>query len=406
MQNLLAFVAALALFGASVVADEVTITKGEAAAVIRIGDEVLGTYRFGEDLPKPYLIAVSAPGSLELLRSEIDDEPVEEHAPGNKVFVAAESAELKADPKANDGGKSAGQAKLGEILNVVQVEGNWLKLADKDAWIAARDVVPVKAMVTRIVDLDPPQIKDRKDPRYYDHPHHKGVWLSVDEVNGIKFWNEDGRIENELVDVKQAAGSPAVMEVRNHWLDGDGKPLVKEETTIHVFPHRLFVYDVTFTAVDKPVTFEDTKEGMFAIRLPNTMREMVGGGPVVNADGVEGANQAWGRASHWVDYVGPVGGHKFGVTLMDHPENPRPSRYHVRDYGLFGINPFGAEAYTKGKDDPQPADPLVLGPGQSIRFRYGLYVHRDGVEEGNVAKVYDQFRTLPAPEQVEKKAGQ
>jgi hypothetical protein len=63
----------------------------------------------------------------------------------------------------------------------------------------------------------------------------------------------------------------------------------------------------------------------------------------------------------------------------------------VRDYGLFAINPFGQKSYTQGTDDPQPAAPLTLKPGESVRFRYGLYVHRGDATEGQVAAAYEQF---------------
>jgi hypothetical protein len=381
--------AALLLTTSLASAADVTITKGPSTAVIRIGDEIAGTYRFGKDLPKPYLIAVSAPGAIDLLVKELGQAPADEFAPGNRVFVAVEDAALRTTKTAAD----TPVAKFGEILNVSEFQDGWLKLADRNAWIQARDVVPLKAMVTRVVNLQPPAIKDKTHPTYYDHPHHKGVWVSVDEVNGIKFWAEDGKIENAGVEVVQASGDPAVLKVTNHWLDADGRPLVVETATISIHANRLFDYDLTFSAADKPVTFDDTKEGMFAIRLPNSMREMIAKGPVVTAEGGQGTKGAWGRPAAWIDYVGPVAGHNFGVTVMDDPKNPRASRYHVRDYGLFAINPFGQGAYTKGTDGEIPAAPLALKPGESARFRYGLYIHRGDAAEGHVAEAYEQFKT-------------
>ena len=218
-----------------------------------------------------------------------------------------------------------------------------------------------------------------------DHPHHKGIWLSVDEVNEIKFWAEAGKILN--VSVEAIEGNPGQLKLKNHWLGKDELPVLVETTTISIFPSRLVIYDTTLTAAVPKVTFEDTKEGLFGIRVASTMREKVGG-IVTNAEGKKGTKECWGQPSKWVDYTGPVGGKEYGVAIMDHPSNFRPSRYHVRDYGLFTVSPFGEGSY---QNDKSKSRPVTLESGKSLRLIYGLHVHAGNAAEGKVAAAYEQF---------------
>lgn len=219
-----------------------------------------------------------------------------------------------------------------------------------------------------------------------DHPHHKGIWVAVDEVNGVRFWAEKGRIVTRKLRTSVSENTGHI-DVVNAWVGPSGTTEVTEITKIAIHPNRLMEYDITFKAGKKPVEFGDTKEGLFGFRMVNAMRERQGG-RVVDSRGKKGTKACWGETAGWIDYDGQVDGKTFGVAIFDHPENFRKSRYHVRDYGLFSINPFGQKAYTKGK---LPAQPYTIRPGKTLRLRYAMYFHAGDTQSAKVESVYDAW---------------
>lgn len=368
----------------AILADEqVKLTRGEHTVKATINGEVFTVMQFFPERRKPFFLPVTGPGGLELLaKAEHSDEP---GVAGRNVMVASESARLKTE------GDQAGTVSFGETLAIGKIEGDWLWVPAKKGWIHRSDVAPLASNVTRMIIDQPTGVKDRQSPLYYDHVHHKGVWVSIDEVNEGNFWSEREAISTEQVEIVKAEGSPAVIKRICYWRGPDEKPIVSEHTTISLFPNRLMVFDITFKAEQPEVTFHDTKEGLFGIRFPNSMREMTGGGPVFTADGGEGANANWGKTTAWIDYNGPIDGQIFGATLMDHPDNPRASRYHVRDYGLFTINPFGSKSYTRGEVEAQP---LTLKQGETTRYRYGLWIHGADTSRDDIDAAYKQFTSF------------
>jgi hypothetical protein len=240
-----------------------------------------------------------------------------------------------------------------------------------------------------------------------DHPHHRGLWFTHGDVNGFDFWaNENsqrgarkGRVLlKKIVDLKDGKKSGTIVAVFD-WLDPQGNPVITETRKMIFYSEpslRTIDFDITLTAVPK-VTFGDTKEGTFAIRLASALEEDPKGAPATpkrtglmrNAEGATTEKQVWGKRSPWVDYSGDIDGERLGIAIFDHPGNPRhPTYWHSRAYGLFAANPFGVRDF---ENDKSKNGSMTLEPGQSLRFRYRVIIHPGDFAAAAIPAQYERY---------------
>lgn len=219
-----------------------------------------------------------------------------------------------------------------------------------------------------------------------DHPHQRSFWFTHGSVNGIDFWAEDRpgtppekRTKGTIRETERRAvvDGPVLarLRTRDDWLAPDGSRVCQDRRTVtfyHTQAVRIIDFEIDIRASDGPLTFGDTKEGMFGLRVASSMDvKRKKGGKITNAEGLTD-DPAWGKASPWVDYVGPVKGQTVGIAILNHPGSFRfPTTWHVRDYGLFAANPFGWKDFGRAErgDHTVPA-------GESLHFAYRIILHR------------------------------
>jgi hypothetical protein len=227
-----------------------------------------------------------------------------------------------------------------------------------------------------------------------DHPHQRSLWFTHGEVNGANFWTEGdkaGTIAHiEFVNV--ASGKPAVIVTRNAWLGPDGAKICEDQRTLRFDSDggaRWIDFDIAIKATGGAVTFGDTKEGTFGVRVAETISvDAKRGGRIVNSR--QQVNEdAWGKAAPWVDYHGPVDGQTVGIAILNHPSSFRfPTYWHARTYGLFAANPFGLHDFTRAKAG---SGAYTLPPEKTVAFRYRVLLHRGNEEEGKVAEAFAAY---------------
>jgi hypothetical protein len=247
-----------------------------------------------------------------------------------------------------------------------------------------------------------------------DHPHHNGSWLNYGDLSGYNFWGNTGPLPDtseanikrnsklgsikhlKFESIKDGSGE-GVLVSHESWVVYSGKELLSERTEYHFIAEgdvRIIDRITTLTAKDEPVVFNDTKEGMFGIRVarqlelpskdPRTMTDAQGNPSrerVVNTEGVSGnyrssegvtGEAVWSTRAKWMNLYGNIGDEKISVVICDHPDNVSyPTYWHSRGYGLFCLNPFGARDFTAGKEVLN----YTIPAGKSITLKYRIIVN-------------------------------
>jgi hypothetical protein len=270
------------------------------------------------------------------------------------------------------------------------------------------------------------------DPRAgerVDHPHHVGMWMNYEDVNGFDYWNNSSAIEPEkrlskygtirhieLVETRSGSKKGS-FKVRSEWVSADGQgEKTLEEITEFIFSgkgEQRIIDRITTLKALQDVVFKDVKDGFFAIRLArelehpsNTANIFINemgveskiqvinnervSGNYRSSEGLEG-DAVWGTRGRWMNLSGRFDLEDVSVAIIDHPKNiGYPTYWHARGYGLFAANPLGANVFSKGKE----ATNLKLKKGESVTFRYRTVINSKKVSDKELDKLAKSFSKL------------
>jgi hypothetical protein len=259
---------------------------------------------------------------------------------------------------------------------------------------------PLRAADGRVVTRQFPMSQVAGETQ--DHPHHRGLFIGYGSISGINFW------ENEQAYTTPNRGTIVLMDrprlerkedsgaIRSEfsWRDPAGKEMLTESRLMEFrggATSRTIDFALEFAA-RRDLHFDDTKEGFFAIRVADSMRETVGG-QLLNSLGSRGEKEIWGKRADWAEYSGNVDGKPVAIVIFDHPSNyNHPPRWHARAYGLFAVNPFGVKDFDQGSKEVGGAS---LKSGEKLRFLYRVLVSNVPLTVSEAAGVYREFGSKP-----------
>lgn len=275
------------------------------------------------------------------------------------------------------------------------------------------------ALITRGWPLEP-RVGER-----VDHPHHVGLWLNYEDVNGFDYWNNSNAIVASMRNHKfgtirhTGIKSMEVVEGRGRlvvtadWIADDGRgPLTLREETTYLFSgtsqSRTIDRATTLTAV-VDARFNDVKDGLLGLRVareleqpspqpdvflnarkveekaaPDNSRVV---GRYRSSEGIEG-DAVWSTRGRWVNLRGKIGEEEVSVAILDHNSNPgAPTYWHARGYGLFAANPLGQKVFSKGKESLN----LQLAKGESVTFRFRVLIQSGALSDAVLNAVQEAF---------------
>ena len=241
-----------------------------------------------------------------------------------------------------------------------------------------------------------------------DHPHHIGLWLNYESVNGLDFWNNSSAIASKKKAgygwikttniINSTSGEQGSLTYSANWQDINKNILLLESTSFYFSAYNnLRIIDrITTLKAIVDISMPDVKDGLLGLRVAHELElpskeeraftdnhgnsttiksanDKSVSGNYITSRGITG-DSAWGTRAEWCMLFGKKGKDSISIVIIDHPKNiGYPTYWHARGYGLFSANPLGQKIFSNGKTILNYA----LKKGESVTMRYRVIINTD-----------------------------
>jgi hypothetical protein len=222
-----------------------------------------------------------------------------------------------------------------------------------------------------------------------EYPHHSSLFFGCDLVNGGNFWQEGlerGRIISVNAEILKQGGDTAIISDECIWSRPGAISPVKDRRIIIITSPSSSVRQIDIEVQMEmltDVTILKTNHSLFSARMAADL-SVLNGGTMINAEGMKGEKDTFGKESGWIDYYGKRGSGNEGLAIMQHPSNPwYPAPWFTRDYGFMSPTPM----YW-----PENETSTFMKKGTVMKLRYRVIVHAGDHNEAGIAKSFEKYR--------------
>ena len=224
--------------------------------------------------------------------------------------------------------------------------------------------------------------------RNAEYPHHSSLFFGCDKVNGGNWWQEGlerGRIISVNTEIVKQGGDTVIITDECIWSrPGDVSPVKDRRKYIITSPSK-DLYQVEVEIVMDMLTdvrILKTNHSLFSARMAVDL-SVRNGGTMINAEGLKGEKETFGKKSAWIDYYGKRGTGFEGLAILQHPSNPwYPAPWFTRDYGFMSPTPM----YWPDNDKD-----MFFKKGTVLTLRYLVLVHAGDHIQAKVGEVFERY---------------
>jgi hypothetical protein len=221
------------------------------------------------------------------------------------------------------------------------------------------------------------------------YPHHTSLFFGCDMVNGGNYWQEGlerGRIISVNAEIRKQGGDTVIITDECIWSRPGAVSPVKDTRTYTITSPSETVSQIDVEINMEPlidVTIKKTNHSLFSARIAADLA-VTNGGTMINAEGVKGEKETFGKGSPWIDFYGKRGNAVEGLAIMQHPSNPwYPSPWFTRDYGFISPTPM----YW-----PENETDTFLKKGSVLILRYRVLIHSGDHLQAKIAEEFERYK--------------